>query len=132
MVQGGSRSSSEAHLLGNKVNRNFLAALLSEVPVPDTNLRPAPERFSEHFIFQMKQPDTKSGPLLPILLHSKAETRYVHGMGASVCGRQRFQKPIEFPGPLTSPWESRSDARVGSDAAPTEAPPRPMLSVYLR
>jgi len=37
---------------------------------------------SNHFIFQMKKPDTNSGPLLAILLHSKAETRYVHGMGA--------------------------------------------------
>jgi len=37
---------------------------------------------SNHFIFQMKKPDTNSGPLFPILLHSKAETRYVHGMGA--------------------------------------------------
>jgi len=37
---------------------------------------------SNHFIFQMKRPDTNSGPLLPIVLHSKAETRYVHGMGA--------------------------------------------------
>ena len=35
-----------------------------------------------HFIFQMKQPDKNSGPLFPILLHSKAETRYVHGLGA--------------------------------------------------
>jgi len=33
---------------------------------------------SNHFIFH-KRPDTNSGPLLPILLHSKAETRYVHG-----------------------------------------------------
>jgi len=38
---------------------------------------------SNHFIFQMKRPDTNSGPLLPIVLHSKAETRYVHGMGAA-------------------------------------------------
>ena len=37
---------------------------------------------SSHFIFHMKKPDTNSGPLFPILLHSKAETRYVHGMGA--------------------------------------------------
>jgi len=37
---------------------------------------------SNHFIFQMKKPDTNSGPLFPILLHSKAETKYVHGMGA--------------------------------------------------
>jgi len=36
-----------------------------------------------HFIFQLEKPDTNSGPLLSILLHSKAETRYVHGMGAS-------------------------------------------------
>ena len=41
---------------------------------------------SNHFIFQMKKPDTDSGPLFPILLHSKAETRYVHGMGAAVGG----------------------------------------------
>ena len=53
------------------------------------------------------------------------------GPGGSVCGRRRFQEPNEFLTPPTSPWESRSDTRVGSDAAPTEAPPRPMLLVYL-
>jgi len=35
-----------------------------------------------HSIFQMKKPVKNNGPLLPILLHSKAETRYVHGLGA--------------------------------------------------
>jgi len=47
MVQGGSRSSSEAQLLENEVNRNFLASLLSEVQCQNVNLPPAPERFSE-------------------------------------------------------------------------------------
>ena len=37
---------------------------------------------SNHFIFQMKKPDTNSSPIIPILMHSKAETRYVHCMGA--------------------------------------------------
>jgi len=37
---------------------------------------------SDHFIFQMKEPDTNSVPLVPIVLHSKVEKTYVHGMGA--------------------------------------------------
>jgi len=34
-LQGGSRSSSEAHLLRNEVNRNLLASLFSDIPVPN-------------------------------------------------------------------------------------------------
>jgi len=36
----------------------------------------------DHFIFQMKEPDTNCVPVVPILLHSKAEETFVHGMGA--------------------------------------------------
>jgi len=35
------------------------------------------------FNFQIEKPDRKRSPLLPILPYSKAETRCVHGMGAS-------------------------------------------------
>ena len=82
MVQGGSRSSSEAHLLRNEVNRNFLASLLSEVPAKMSIFHlPLRSSQSNHFTFQMKKPDTNSGPLLHILPHSKAETRCMQWYG---------------------------------------------------
>jgi len=39
---------------------------------------------SPTFNFQLEKPDRNSSPLLPILPFSKAETRCVHGIGASV------------------------------------------------
>ena len=56
---------------------------------------------SNHFIFQMKKPDTNSGPLLPILLHSKAETRYSQSpMIAHPCGTkstgERHRQEVHF------------------------------------
>ena len=80
---------------------------------------------SNYFIFQMKKPDTDSGPLLPILLHSKAETRYVHGMGALQSA----------PGVCHGCQDNRlcccvvrwgSAAAVSLPAHPPDAPPPPL------
>ena len=49
---------------------------------------------SNLFIFEIIKPDTNSAPLLPILLQSKAETRYVHGMGAL---RHQIRAPQSGP-----------------------------------